>query len=512
MMVFDFSIPQRQSRVGILVMFAYTLQEYARALAPLLLISLIKIEGDARMYIILGLLIALLMAGIVAYLKYLNFTFQLDEERDEFVVTKGILNKSRTSIHLSKIQQVNINQSFLQRLVNVYELSVDTAGSNDKEASIKAISHQAALALKERIIANKVETFGAEVAEDGETLPVEETDKPFIKISLGTLFKVGITSNYGRSISLLFVFFVTIYDNIRNFFPETTIEDEIYRGMEKSGLDRSFDAMGIIQASLMFIFFLMFVVVSINLIRVIISYFGYSISKQQGSLLLAYGLLNRKTTILKPGRVQIVSLTQNYLQRKMNISELKVSQAKADAYEKEKKSSDIQIPGCTENESNRILSLMFDSLPENGVELFPNYRNLLISLLLAIVLPLSLFAAVGGWIEPAAFDYLGVAVIYTIFSLLLVYFRYRNYRLIVGDDFIIKQSGAWDVTRQIVSLSKIQALSTSQMFWQKDADLGYMTIYTAGGNISFGVSNFTVINQYVNLWLYRLETKDLNWM
>jgi putative membrane protein len=42
------------------------------------------------------------------------------------------LKKKKTIIQL-KIQQVNINQSLIQRLVGVYELDVDTAGSAKKE-------------------------------------------------------------------------------------------------------------------------------------------------------------------------------------------------------------------------------------------------------------------------------------------------------------------------------------------------------------------------------------------
>jgi putative membrane protein len=40
----------------------------------------------------------------------------LDAENQEFI-TEGVLNKTKTAIQLRKIQQVNINQSFIQKLV-----------------------------------------------------------------------------------------------------------------------------------------------------------------------------------------------------------------------------------------------------------------------------------------------------------------------------------------------------------------------------------------------------------
>jgi putative membrane protein len=65
----------------------------------------------------------------------------LDNENEEFIINEGILIKQKTIIQLNRIQQVNINQSLIQRLVGVYELDVDTAGSAKKEGQIKALSH-----------------------------------------------------------------------------------------------------------------------------------------------------------------------------------------------------------------------------------------------------------------------------------------------------------------------------------------------------------------------------------
>jgi putative membrane protein len=45
----------------------------------------------------------------------------LDSENKEFIINE-ILIKQKQPIQLGKIQQVNINQSFIQRLIGVYEL------------------------------------------------------------------------------------------------------------------------------------------------------------------------------------------------------------------------------------------------------------------------------------------------------------------------------------------------------------------------------------------------------
>ena len=71
----DFSQPQRQSKVGVLVMFFYTLQQYLRALWPMLVIWVFKFDEINKLYLALGTLAVVVLIGVVSYLKYLNFTF-----------------------------------------------------------------------------------------------------------------------------------------------------------------------------------------------------------------------------------------------------------------------------------------------------------------------------------------------------------------------------------------------------------------------------------------------------
>ena len=499
----DFSQPQRQSSIGVLVMFFYTLQQFIRALWPMLVIWVFKFDEINKLYLGLGASALIVLIGVVSYLKYLNFTFFLDEENEEFIITEGILNKSKTTIQLNKIQQVNINQSLIQKFVGVYALDVDTAGSSKKEGSIKAISHQLALELKARLLENERKI----VSSDAESVPsivaeASPEEHPFIKISFLTLLKVGITSNYLRSFGLLILFVSTLYENLSNF-----IEDDVF---EDQNLDNYFDDNAILQGILILATLLFTAVLIVNLVRVIFKYFDYKIAKQKGSLLLSFGLLNTKSTIIKPEKVQITTVTQNYFQKKMDIREIKIKQATSG--EPEEKKSAIEIPGCSELERDQILKLLFKSIPEKGAMLKPNFRKLVFSVFTTIVLPLSVYFAFAEWIEPEAFEFVYLVPIYALFIGLLLYFSFGNYRLFISDHFIIKQSGAWDIENEIIEPGKIQAITTSQLFWHKKADIGSIILHTAGGNVAFQLGDFSRIKNYVNLWLYEIETSDSNWM
>lgn len=500
----DFNQPQRQSLIGVLVMFTDALQKIVRGLWPILVIWIIKFNEMNKLHLALGFVGVVSLVGIIAYLQYLNFTFYIDEENDEFIIQKGVLNKSKIAIQLHKIQQVNINQSFVQKIIGVHALDIDTAGSTKKEVSIRAISHDLAVALKTKLL-SEARTVSENTA-SSEWVNTE-TEKPFISISFLSLIKVGITSNYVRSFGLLTAFFFTVYENVQNVARNSSAMDKMDAEIETYIHQNTAMYSAMILIAVVF-----FAILVINLFRTIIRYFDFKIAKQNRSLLLSFGLLTTKNIIIKPEKVQIVALSQNWLQKKMDVLNFKIKQASGSETEKENQKSAIEIPGCDQLERDAILKLLFGQIPEKGVMLKPNFRKLLFPVFFLIFLPVSVLAVYGVTINDEVFDYSLFLPIYLIFVGLLLYFGFRHYRLFVNQHYIIRQSGAWDIDNEIIEPHKIQAIKVSQFFWHKRADIGSVTITTAGGDLSFHLGNFSKIKELVNMWLYQVETTKENWM
>jgi putative membrane protein len=496
----NFNSPQRQSTIGILVLFADSLQKLGRAFFPILLVLFFKTENLSKLYIVLSLFAVFLITAVVAYLKFINFTFYIDDENDEFIINEGVINKSITTIQLNKIQQVNINQSFFQRLVNVYAVDVDTAGSDNKEGNIKAVSHAIAIALKARLLENSKKAVLLDT--ETESIAEESENQSFLKINILSLIKVGITSNYVKSIGLILTFFFTILENLKNIGKDNLINEEAIDGFVANN--------SAVYSILVFILLLFSVVFIINIVRTLVKYFNYTITKQNGSLLLSYGLISTKSTIVKPEKVQVVTISRNYFQKKLNVLEVKIKQAVRD--EKQHSKSQIEVPGCNEIEKDEILQLIFKQLPQKGEMITPNFRKLVFSIFLIIVLPVTGFFLFGMNIHPKLLDYSSFVIVYVLFFLMILVFGFRNYRLFVNEDTIIKKSGAWDIDHEIIKIDKIQAVSTSQLFWHKGLNIGTLTVHTAAGNVTFQLGNYAVINNYVNNWLYKIETSNSNWM
>ena len=162
-------------------------------------------------------------------------------------------------------------------------------------------------------------------------------------------------------------------------------------------------------------------------------------------------------------------------------------------------------------DSTEILQLIFNEIPEKGEKLKPNFRKLLFSIFILIVLPLTAYLTIGNWFVNSIFEYKSIVVFYTVFIFIGLLFGFKNNSLHINDKHVIMQSGAWDIDNEIIKIEKIQAITTSQLFWHKSLNIGSLTIHTAGGNVNFQLGNFNKINQYINLWLYQIEKKDSNW-
>jgi membrane protein YdbS with pleckstrin-like domain len=79
-------------------------------------------------------LIALLLFPYLVWveLNYHDLTYQFRKSR--LVIRKGVLNKERTVIPYTQIQNVNINRNVLQRMLGIATVKIETAGTNPWES------------------------------------------------------------------------------------------------------------------------------------------------------------------------------------------------------------------------------------------------------------------------------------------------------------------------------------------------------------------------------------------
>ncbi|MGM9478665.1 PH domain-containing protein [Pedobacter sp. GSP4] len=498
----DFSKPQRESAVGIILMALHTIFKIVKGTFFVFVLAFVKMPTTSFIYLLLGIGVIVLISFFFAYLWYLKFTFFLDKDKQEFVVNKGIFNRDQVIIQLDKIQQVNINQSILQKIIGIYGLKIDTAGAHGEEVSIKAIDETSAYNLKEHLLSRKNTTV--EASENKEVKKLND-EAPFLKISSWTLLKVGLTSNYGQSFALLAAFFYTVIYEGRQLLNAFKIDED--------KIQSTVTGMLTIVTAFILIAVLLIVLLIINLIRTFYKYFELQISKHQHSLLLSSGLIAKKNTLVSPEKVQITKYSQNYFQKKLDMLNMSLKQAHFGESKKghEMQGNTMEIPGCNLAERDELLKIILGKLPQQNSTFIPDWRFLNLPIFFKLVCPVIIFLIIALNVQEVK-PFMGLAAVYFLLGVIMIYVSYKKHHITVSEDFIVKQSGIWDISHEIITPNKIQAITTFQYPWHRGVDVGHLNLHTAAGQIRFKYGNYTEIKLLVNYWLYQVERQNESWM
>ena len=506
----NFYIPNRQAPIGIIVNFVYALQKFVRAFFPLAILILVRLNKGEKVYgltmFMVIFVVLMLLTFAIAYLNYRFFTFHIEKETDAFVLQKGIFNKTKTTIQLRKIQQVNINQSFINKVLGIYSIEIDSAGSAAKEGIIRSVSHEVAQALKETLWTYRETLMEKEApvlhaegsqAENQGAQQVQDV-RP---ISLLTLFKVGVTTNYLYTMGIVLLFANSlIYEGSRIFGD--ALDDE--------AIDTFLEERVTLYVGLILMLCFLAVIFIANVIRTVLKFYNYKVVVQRESLFLSYGLLHTKSTIIKPSRVQLVKIVRNYFQKLWGISSFKIHQV----FGKESfnKKTALEIPGCSNEETQEFFDMIYKKpLNFKGEVLKYNYRFFGFRFFFLVLIPVVLFLSFTQEMLETSWR-LSSATGYFVLVTVLIWRYFSVGRLIVTPDFILVKTGAWDITHTIVEPHKIQKIVLSQFAWQKAANVGSLMLYTAGGIVQFSTTDYQKLKQFKDQWLFQIESKNKPWM
>lgn len=497
-----FAIPQRQSIAGVALIFFTTLFKFLRGFWVIGVYLILKTPtGPTAFYILLGLIVTATVVLIYSYLYYRNFLFHIDYDREEFILQKGVISTENVAIPFDKIQQVYFKRTILERLINVYSVVLDTAGSKNDEVSIKAISKEDADLLSS--ILTKVKGQNIEKEEVTEEVgEAASSDTWTHKLDVITLLKIGISTNYIRGLAIVLAFFTTLYNELSSFFEDYEEQMGEYYEM----VPQPTDSLGFF---LILFILLLLVSIVITVFEVFIKYYGLKLIQTRQSLELEMGLKTNTKVAIQPRRVQLMQIITNPVQKRFNLHEIRVALASS---EDELGKNRIKIPGLGKEELIKVRSFLFGDDKSNFVQKFHPHRLMLLRRYLIVLFPVIISFILLLW-----FDYMDptlwliAALMFTIIGIIYQYKRYHSLELIFSDEFLQKKQGVWNFRSENFEIFKMQAVTVKQPFWYKRRNLVNLKFHTAGGDVTFKAVNKDVL-PYINYLLYKVESSDKRWM
>src|SRR5690554_6463752 len=231
---YDFSQPNKLARKALWLVLGnafWTIIKGSWAIIAVLAIRGFSTNSYWLYLIFFGLI---MLTFIRLSINYFYYSYQV--VGDVLIINKGWLSKSKTVVKLDKIHEVNLNQKLIHKIIGLYLVGVDTAGSSKTEITINGIGYSKALALKEVLTNTEIETtretseiHSEEETEQhiGEQTENEAISKPVVQqenishnivIGLSSLIKIGLTRNYLQTFGLLVAFSFQIIEQLRSFF------------------------------------------------------------------------------------------------------------------------------------------------------------------------------------------------------------------------------------------------------------------------------------------------------
>ena len=496
---FNFSEFSKQSSKGIFVIYIsliYSTLKISWIFIFLIFKDFSEISNTKLLYISLIIGIILLFLLIRAILIYKNFQFKITN--NHFILKQGILKKSNTSIPFDKIQNINFKQNIIQQIINVYEVSIETAGSTKTEIGIKALPFLKATALKELILSNKV----FEKAEKE-----KEIQKPLLKVDILSLFKVSLTENHLQNLFLFFAVLFGFYNQIQQITDGLGKTESLDGFIEEN--TNNFSA----SIFLIFILIIGFTVIAFlsSFVRVFLLHFNLTTYLKKDAFEINQGLFTKKSIVLKKQKVQNITISTNPLKRLIGVSFITFKQAVSGKLNTKKKDKLIRIVGCKKHQVETIKSSLFDfSKVENSAIHFPDAyykrRIFMFSFLFLTVLYTGLYF-IFSHIE---IFYSLLLIIPIAVFLILKKVKKRFYK--ISEDMLLVGRGLLETHLIYLEIFKVQNIEMKQTIFQKRNKVADIILQTASGKIKIPCIHYNEALKIYNHTLYKVETSTAPWM
>ena len=492
---YNFSTFSRQSSKGIIVHYFLIFFKSLKSSWVLIPILLTKKSAEiSTSKIIIAIVCILIYLLIRSILWYVNFKFKIKEHN--FILKQGILKKSTISIPFSKIQHVNFKQNFIQQLINVTEVEIETAGAKKVEVAIKALTREQAQALKDALFVNQLPEN-----EITDVVHSKNNNVNLLKVGPFELLKVSISENHLHSFLLLFAFIFSGFVQVKDFLKDLGIDHNLDEVVEKN-------ANTLVQDTLLVVVLILFsfgISVFISFLRTFLNHFNLKVSIKENAIEIEQGLINKKLHNIKKEKVQYIVVSTNPLKKWMGINNVLFKQATSGRV---KLNRVIKIVGVNTNQikvlKNKLFTLQTLNIDDKIIphsyyltQLYFKYFMGLIALNFIALLNYNLLFA----------NFIAIPLI-----IVLVQLKYQKSYFKLSNELLEVGHGQISSSILYMELFKVQHITIKQTVFQKRRQVVNLIMQTASGKIVLPCVTKNMANQLYNYILYKVEISDKSWM
>lgn len=424
--------------------------------------ALIGFASDANMRKIL--LIAAVGATVsfaASLMSWLRFRYGVGER--DILIESGVLNRQRRTIPFDRIQDIDIEQRFLARLLGTAKVRIETGGGGKDEGSLDTIHLAEAHRIREVIRRSAVQPGEGEPA-TAEAAPEEPLlfEMPLPRLLLAGLFNFSL------------FYLAVIGAGLQYLQP--LLERNI--GDPKKWIAPAGETAAQIgfYATLLLLGIVLFLGVVTGVLRTVARDYRFRLSRMATGFRRQRGLFTLSEVVIPLWRVQLAVVGSGWLRRHLGWYSLEFQTLGADAQQ-----SGHQ-PAAPFARIEEIVPI----LEQAGIEQLPPEASYIrvsrLSVLrryLADLIPLALLAIVASLFWPQAL----VALVPLSLVAALVVLQWRRHRYVLTEQAIYVSEGLFRHRLWIMPYGKAQTISVTRSPLQRRFGLASVAVDTAGASL-----------------------------
>ncbi|MBM7583677.1 putative membrane protein [Bacillus pakistanensis] len=406
-----------------------------------------------------GVLVFFIYRMVSIIFEWWNFSYSFSEK--ELQIVDGKFVKHKRFIPLERIQNVQSNTHYFQRIFGLTSITLDTSATSS-DSSVK-------LALIKQAEADKIKdylTLKARDVQSGENMvsEVKNEKESKRKVHYKITKKEIITSTFTSfSLLALFPLLVGLFFKINEIISIDSYAEDFLNYLQKEWVWMIVTGLILILLSMCF-----------GMMMTYIRYGNYLVTTEEDRIIIQKGVLNQTELTVLKDRVQAVKYNKSFIRRWFGIVEVEL--VCAGAFGDETIESNVLFPFISERKALELLP-----------EILPNFTIVeTMKKLPRAALWLKLFRPSYFWIIVTAILlffwpdkwYLSPCLLTVILFLRSQNFTHGRHGL--DQSYIQLNSGVFSVEKFVTSRKKIEQLSITESWIQRRVGLCTFQIVTKG--------------------------------
>ena len=499
-----FENSQRQSPLGVAVNFVRNLRKGFQIYLSIFIVQF-GMSSDGLSFST-KILFGVISIGffIYSYFQYARFKFRVS--KGHFILEKGVFTSDKIDIPLSRIQSIHLNQNPIQRILKVYSLKIETAGSSNKEIEIPALKKDYAEQLRlylssesKKLKKEEISTEqGDNVLTDLDSSKTSKIKRVLHSLKLKDVLWVGLSENHLRSGFVLLALINGYLWQFEEYF-DTPISPYLETEAER-----------LINYSL-FIFpiaLLIFLIISVlfSLILSTLRFWDLSFSEDEDYYFLESGLLSKRNLSIPKSKLQVFKSVSNPLQRLVNYSTVSLKAASARSVNDNKS---LQVPGISPIASVELENTLFEEMIGANNEI-KSQSYLRRRLSIYLIMPIVVLGSIAGIL--ISYYILIPVVLYLSLAMWFISMYVDSVKMIYNKDQLVLHKGYVFRKKYRLELFRLQAVRMNQSIFQDRQGLVSLVLFSANGQLSIWDIKKEEGELLYNICLQRIESSNQNWM